>query len=105
MLQENSAATRAAMEAMQQQLQVHQQTMGKILQALKETQREARLGDPDDRDHQRRVDKVNALAGLEFKQQLPVLKDSDTDFDKHWRRFRFSPHWTAIASAGRPSDP
>ena len=27
------------------------------------------------------------LAGLEFKQNLPVLKDTDTNFDKHWRQF------------------
>ncbi len=36
----------------------------------------------------RAFDKVNALAGLEFKQTLPVLKASDTDVDKHWRQFQ-----------------
>ena len=30
---------------------------------------------------------MNTLAGLGFKQTLPVLKDSDTDFDRHWRQF------------------
>ncbi len=29
--------------------------------------------------------KLDALTGLEFKQQLPLLKDADTDFDRHWR--------------------
>ena len=28
------------------------------------------------------------MAGLEFKQALPVIKDSDLDFDKHMREFR-----------------
>ena len=28
------------------------------------------------------------LAGLEFKQTLPVIKDSDLDFDRHLREFR-----------------
>ena len=28
------------------------------------------------------------LAGLEFKQTLPVIKDSDLDFDRHMREFR-----------------
>ena len=31
-------------------------------------------------DEDRGMDKVNALAGLELKQQLPMLRDSDTDF-------------------------
>ena len=29
----------------------------------------------------------NALAGLEFKQSMPVLRDKDYDFDGHWRQF------------------
>ena len=28
------------------------------------------------------------LAGLEFKQTLPVIKDSDLDFERHLREFR-----------------
>ena len=28
------------------------------------------------------------MAGLEFKQTLPVIKDSDLDFDRHLREFR-----------------
>ena len=28
------------------------------------------------------------LAGLEFKQTLPVIKDSDLDLDRHLREFR-----------------
>ena len=30
----------------------------------------------------------NPLAGLEFKQTLPVIEDSDLDFDRHLREFR-----------------
>ena len=30
-------------------------------------------------------DKLNALTGIEFKQTLPVIRDADPDFDKHWR--------------------
>ena len=29
----------------------------------------------------------NPLARLEFKQNLPVIKDSDLDFDRHMREF------------------
>ena len=29
-------------------------------------------------------DKLNAVSGLEFKQTLPILKDSETDFAKQW---------------------
>ena len=29
-----------------------------------------------------------SIAGLEFKQQLPVIQDSDLDFDRHLREFR-----------------
>eukprot|EP00969_Alexandrium_andersonii_P365069 15465418-Alexandrium_andersonii.AAC.1 len=30
-------------------------------------------------------DRLNALAGIKFEQAMPVIKDSDPDFDKHWR--------------------
>ena len=33
-------------------------------------------------------DKLNAITGLEFKQSLPVIKDSNPDFEKHWRHFQ-----------------
>ena len=36
----------------------------------------------------RYADKVNALAGLEFKQKLPVIKDSEKDLDAHLREFQ-----------------
>ena len=29
-------------------------------------------------------DKLNALAGIKFEQTLPVLKDYDPDFERHW---------------------
>ena len=30
----------------------------------------------------------SGIAGLEFKQNLQVLKDPDTDFDRHYRHFQ-----------------
>ena len=36
----------------------------------------------------RYADKVNALAGLEFKQKLRVIKDSEKDLDAHLREFQ-----------------
>ena len=39
----------------------------------------------------READKINALAGLEFKQNLPVLQDSDPDFEAHWLVFSVYP--------------
>eukprot|EP00969_Alexandrium_andersonii_P207667 9174324-Alexandrium_andersonii.AAC.1 len=33
-------------------------------------------------------DRLNALAGIKFEQTMPVIKDSDPDFDKHWRNFQ-----------------
>ena len=39
-------------------------------------------------DDGQQLDKLSALSGLDFKQQLPVLKDQNTDYDKHWREFQ-----------------
>ena len=33
------------------------------------------------------TDKANALVGIKFEQTLPIIKDSDPDFDTHWRRY------------------
>ena len=30
----------------------------------------------------------SGIAGLEFKQSLPIFKDTDTDFDRHYRHFQ-----------------
>ena len=30
------------------------------------------------------AERVSPLTGLEFKQPLPILKDSNTEFDEHW---------------------
>ena len=40
-------------------------------------------GDSKSRDD----DKCNAIIGLKFDQQLPVLKDSDVNFEDHWLSF------------------
>ena len=34
------------------------------------------------------TDTMNAIAGFEFKQCLPVIKDVDTDLDRHIREFQ-----------------
>ena len=41
---------------------------------------------PDDRAVA--TDRLNAIAGFEFKQSLPVIKDSDFDFERHVREFQ-----------------
>ena len=33
------------------------------------------------------TESYRALSGIEFKQTIPVLKDTDVYFDKHWRNF------------------
>ena len=33
-------------------------------------------------------DKVNALVGIKFEKNVPILKDSDADFETHWRQFQ-----------------
>ena len=33
------------------------------------------------------TDKMNAISGFEFKQSLPVIKDTDPDLDSHLREF------------------
>ena len=43
---------------------------------------------PSSADEPRVDDKLNALTGLKFDLQLPVLKDSDVDFARHWRNFK-----------------
>ena len=43
---------------------------------------------PTGSDEARADDKLNALTGIKFDQTLPVLKDSDVDFSRHWRNFK-----------------
>ena len=57
-------------------------TMDSIANRLTQQQEEDKNGEDT------RRERVNALVGLEFKQSLPVLKDSDTDFESHWRQFQ-----------------
>eukprot|EP00969_Alexandrium_andersonii_P160100 7073735-Alexandrium_andersonii.AAC.1 len=33
-------------------------------------------------------DRLNALAGIKLEQTMPVLKDTDPEFDRHWRNFQ-----------------
>lgn len=42
----------------------------------------------DDRDGEATADRGNATTGLEFKQQLSVLKDSAPDMDRHTKEFQ-----------------
>ena len=34
------------------------------------------------------VERVSAITGLEYKQNLPVIKDTDTNLDRHIREFQ-----------------
>ena len=36
------------------------------------------------------VEKMNALTGGEFEQNIPSLKDTDADFEHHWPEFKMS---------------
>jgi len=40
-----------------------------------------------DPDSDRRVDKLNALTGLDFKVKPPLIQDSDPDLTRHLREF------------------
>ena len=33
-------------------------------------------------------ERVNALSGFAFKPEVPIFKDSDTDFERHWRAYQ-----------------
>ena len=33
-------------------------------------------------------DKLNAITGIDFKQNIPVIKDTDPDWDRHWLAFK-----------------
>ena len=62
-----------------------------LVQALKsmpEVLRESLqgIGRPDD--SAQANDKLNAIAGFKFEQSLPVIKDSDYDFERHVREFQ-----------------
>ena len=59
---------------------------GKELLAVLEGLQEV-LGARESRDS-RTGDRLNAIAGFEFKQHLPVIKDSDCDFERHIREFQ-----------------
>ena len=34
------------------------------------------------------LDRTNALVGIKFETHVPILKDSDPDFDEHWNNFQ-----------------
>ena len=44
------------------------------------------IGRPDDT--AQATDKLNAIAGFKFEQSLPVIRDSDYDFERHVREFQ-----------------
>ena len=46
------------------------------------------------------------LAGIKFEQALPILRDSDTDFDRHWRKFEsiIDCHCVSRGAKARPYD-
>ena len=55
-------------------LAAQQEIFQELLKEMRDIRKE---GAVDEADHERANDKVNALAGTEFKQTVPVLKDSD----------------------------
>ena len=68
------------------EFQATQKAMAEALKTMSE-----RVSDKDasaEKDREREFDKVNALVGVDMKLTIPVLKDSDTDFDRHWRQFQ-----------------
>ena len=48
------------------------------------------------------TDKLNAIAGFKFEQSLPVIKDSDYDFEWHVREF---PVYSSLSQFGPSRDP
>ena len=59
------------------------------------------MGDEDDRVR----DKLNALTGLKFDQAIPVLRDTDPDWDRYFRQFMSVIHCHSYGRRGvRPYD-
>ena len=64
-------------------------TLQEIQRALQTTPRDSGLLDRlDEEDLRDRHENVHSIAGLEFKQNLPVIKDTDTDLDRHIREYQ-----------------
>ena len=62
-----------------------------LVQALKsmpEVLRESLQGIARPDDTAQANDKLNAIAGFKFEQSLPVIEDSDYDFERHVREFQ-----------------
>ena len=56
-------------------------------------------------DSRERHENVYSIAGLEFKQNLPVIKDSDTDLGRHIREYQSILDFHTIGKKGvRPYD-
>ena len=63
-------------------------TLQEIQKALQTPRDTGRLGRLDEEEVKERHDSAYSIAGLEFKQSLPVIKDSDTDLDRHIREYQ-----------------
>ena len=57
-----------------------------VNRALVENNKGARRGGGEDSYQQ--SDQIQALAGLEFKYNLPVIKDTDMDLERHIREYQ-----------------
>ena len=63
-------------------------TLQEIQKALQTPRDTGRLGRLDEEEVKERHDSAYSIAGLEFKQSLPAIKDSDTDLDRHIREYQ-----------------
>ena len=81
-------------------------TLQEIQKALQSTPRgSGRLGHLVEEDPKDRLESIHSIAGLEFKQSLPVIKDTDTDLDRHIREYQSILDCHTIGKKGvRPYD-
>ena len=76
----------------------------KELVAVLEGLRETLVGAQPRDDRAVETDRLNAIAGFEFKQNISVIKDSDFEFERHVRDFQSILDCHTIGPPGRSSD-
>jgi hypothetical protein len=81
-------------------------TLQEIQKAFQATPRgPTRLGLLTEEDLKEQHESIHSIAGLEFKQNLPVIKDTDTDLDRHIREYQSILDCHTIGKKGvRPYD-
>ena len=69
---------------MQKAIQDMQKSNQELVKPIVDKRYAKNTGAGDD-DRTIATDRMNAIAGFEFKQSLPIIKDSDPDLERHTR--------------------